>query len=443
MVLQRSLAVGLLIFAGFTGFFVYSNSTEAEPQFPFQYGLDLVGGSHLVYVADTSAVPEGEEDDAMQVLRDVIERRVNVFGVSEPLVQREQSSIVTGEREERLIVELPGVTDTAEAVAAIGQTPLLEFKLVRFESEDPSSSLLTPTYEDTGLTGRFLARATLQFGQTHSGGLSNEPVIVLEFNSEGGERFETLTTENVGEQLAVFLDGALVTDPVIREPIPGGEATITGDFTPEEAREIVRNLNFGALPLPIELVSTQTVGATLGANTLSKGVEAAGIGLVLVAFFLLLWYRLPGLVAVVSLGLYLLIMLALFMLIPVTLTAAGIAGFILSLGMAVDANILIFERMREELESEKALPEAVASGFTRAWSAIRDGNITSLMTAVVLFWLGTSFVQGFAVTFGLGVLISMFSAVVVSRTLLLVLSSFVRSRKAVRMCFGSGIKFDL
>jgi len=334
-------------------------------------------------------------DNAMQSLRDVIERRVNIFGVSEPLVQVEQGGLsAQAGGEQRLIVELPGVTDVDEAVKQLGETPLLEFKLltgdlstIDVSDQQALADLdINNFYTDTGLTGRFLKNARLQFGQGGQQGLSSDPVVTLEFDSTGADLFEKITTEHVGEVLAVFLDGVPITQPVIQGPIIGGQAVITGDFTPEEARELARNLNFGALPVPIELIGTQTIGAALGKNILDRGLYAGAWGLGLVALFMIFWYRLPGLVSVVSLGIYMAAMLALFKLIPVTLTAAGIAGFILSLGMAVDANVLIFERLKEELTAGLDLNEAIKNGFSRAWLSIRDGNVTSIFTAIILFY---------------------------------------------------------
>jgi len=419
----------VLLLGGLIGYFIYATSVDPNSSHPFKLGLDLAGGSHLVYEADVSDVPEREVGEAMSTLRDVIERRVNIFGVSEPIVQVQSSSVVAEEERHRLVVELPGVTDVSEATAEIGKTPLLEFKLVNPQAVNPSfegelaegtsTGSTSDRYIDTQLTGRFLERANLEFGQVHGGGLSNEPVVRVEFNNEGSELFEQITSEHTGEQLAIFLDGRSVSEPVIREPIRGGIATISGNFTAEEARELVRNLNFGALPVPIELQSTQTIGASLGQEVLDKGARAGVIGLGLVIAFMLVWYRLPEIVATLALFIYIASMLALFKLIPVTLTAAGLAGFVLSIGMAVDANVLVFERMKEEYRNGLRSREAARIGFKRAWTAIRDGNVTSILSAIILFWFGTSIVKGFALVFGMGVLVSMITALAVTRTLLL------------------------
>jgi len=419
----------VLVLGALLGWFIATSNTDTS-RFPFRLGLDLAGGTHLVYQADTSAVAPGDVNDAMASLREVVERRTNLFGVSEPVVQTEE----TFSGDNGLVVELPGVTDLDEAVRVIGETPLLEFKL-----QGATGEAGTAIFVDTGLTGRFVERAQLNFGQSHSGGVSNEPVVILHFNSEGSDLFEDLTREHVGEVLAIFLDGQPISLPVIQDVIPGGVATISGNFTPEEARDLVRDLNFGALPVPISLLSSSSIGPSLGVETLNAGVIAGLIGFALVALFMLVWYRVPGVVAVLALSMYGVIVLSLFKLIPVTLTAAGIAAFILSIGMAVDANILIFERMKEELKGGKPLDEAIQEGFKRAWPSIRDSNLSSLISAFVLFWFGTTLIKGFALVFALGVITSMLSAITISRTLLLALA-FDWTRSRARFLFGSGIK---
>lgn len=408
----------------------YATGIWGAPNVPFKYGLDLAGGTHLLYKADTSQV-QGDPEDAMDSLREVVERRVNIFGVSEPLVQTEKGGVEGNEH--RLIVELPGVSNLSDAVRAIGSTPVLEFKL---QQNLGTSSV---AYIDTGLTGRLLSRATLEFATTATGGVSNEPVIVINFNTEGAELFRKITSENVGQVLAIFLDGTPISTPVIQEAIPNGTATITGRFTPEEAKQLVRDLNFGALPVPVELVSSQSVGPSLGQTALAQSVMAGVWGFALVALFLIVWYRLPGVVAVFALLMYVAISLAVFKLIPVTLTVAGLAAFILSIGMAVDANILIFERTKEELEAGKALPVAIKEGFARAWSSIRDSNLSSIITGIILFWFGgTAVIKGFALVFVIGVLISMFTATTATRTFLMALG--LAHSKAANFLFGHGFK---
>lgn len=417
-----------------------------------------------MYEADVSEALPQEVPELMAVLRTVIERRVNSLGTEENAVYLEQSSFVTGEPQQRLIVELPGVTDVSAAVAEIGRTPLLEFKLVSTEAQLAQQQILNEAsalpeeeldaealteqliavgdiYLDTGLTGRYLESAALEFAGGQGGQLANEPIVSIRFNREGAQLFEQITRDNVGQQLAIFLDGEMVSSPRINEAISGGSAVISGGFNPEEARELAQNLNFGALPVPITLVNTQTVGATLGAEVLERGMVAGAVGLAAVVLFLVLWYRIAGLVAGVALLMYIILMLALFQLIPVTLTAAGLAGFILSLGIAVDANVLVFERFQEEFRSGKRSRAAAQEGFARAWSAIRDGNVTSILSAIILFWFGTSLVKGFALVFGLGVIVSMVSALVLTRTMLMALPDVAERDGGVwAWLFGAGIR---
>jgi preprotein translocase subunit SecD len=431
-------ALAILILGILLGWYVYSSQVNGTRQ--FRLGLDLSGGTQLLYRADTSAI-SGDEEESLDALRETIERRVNLFGVAEPIVQREKGSSIAGEGEERLIIELPGVTDANEAIRQIGETPVLEFRMLNENASTTAQGSLELDADDLFgpaiLTGRHISRAELQFGQ--AGGLANEPVVVIHFNAEGRDIFAQTTRDNVGQVFGIFLDGVPISTPVINEAIPDGTAVISGSFSPDAARELVRNLNFGALPVPIELVSTQTVSGTLGGEAVRDGVMAGLIGFAAVALFMILWYRLPGFIAILALSIYIIISLALFKLIPVTLTAAGIAAFILSIGMAVDANVLIFARMREELKKGKATEEAIHDGFARAWLSIRDSNISSIITAIILFWFGTSIIQGFALVFGLGVVISMFTAITVSRTLLLAIGS-KGGNAFTRFLFGSGVK---
>jgi len=391
----------------------------------------------LVYEADTSELPEAEIAGAMSSLSEVVERRVNLFGVSEPLVQVEEGGTV-GKKEHRLIVELPGVTDIQEAVNLIGKTPTLEFRLVKAGADAMSEEQKkTATYDDifapAELTGRYLKHAQIEFNQT-----TFEPYVAIQFNDEGAKLFGKITKENVGKIVAIFLDGEPISTPVVQQEITSGNAQITGDFTVEEARTLVRDLNFGALPLPITLISTQTIGASLGKGALDASLYAGLWAFIIVGLFLILWYRIPGLISVIALVIYTAINLALFKLIPVTLTSAGIAGFVLSIGMAVDANILIFERMKEELKRGRELPEAIKEGFHRAWLSIRDSNSSSIITAVILYYFAsTPVVKGFALVFLLGVLSSMFSAITASRTLLLAVGARGEG-KISKFLFNSG-----
>lgn len=421
----------------------YENQSAFFKKYSFRLGLDLSGGSHLVYKADVSAVADGEVGASMDALRDIIERRVNLFGVSEPVVQVQHSSLVSGSPEQ-LIIDLPGVTDVAQAIEMIGQTPLLEFKVER-PGDQPitlksgpdgkidEAALQNSQFISTELTGRYLKRASVEFNPT-----TQEPTILLQFDDTGTKLFLDITKNNIGKSVAIFLDGAVISTPVVREVIPDGQAVISGNFTPAEAKTLVGRLNSGALPVPITLLSTQTIGATLGGTALYAGVKAAVVGFLLVALFLILWYRLPGLVAAIALCIFISIILALFKLMPVTLTAAGIAGFIISIGIAVDANVLIFERVKEELRGGKTIHAAVTAGFSRAWLAIRDSNISNIITALILFWFGTSLIKGFALTLGMGVLVSLFSAITVTRIFLRALL-FIGEGKVARFLLSSGL----
>lgn len=605
----------------------------------FRLGLDLQGGTHLVYEADMSEVGSGEELDALEGVKDVVERRVNAFGVSEPVVQT-----TTSGGSYRVIIELAGVLDVNEAITLIGETPILEFKkpsndpsrelneeelaelellreadtaaaqlvldraldgedfaaladefsldeyskaeggdmgwlsatnqyygilardleevgtrdgqvhdelvesidglnvvyleeskeaedfesshilicfegktgctversaldaslvignlkdqataenfaeLARANSDDGSnaenggylgwhgpgefvpafeievygmdvgeisdvvetefgyhliiktdsspitaykvSRILMPyasatdivppdPWKNTELSGRHLTRANVDFDPT-----SGQPHVVLHFNSEGDELFGQLTETHVGQQIAIFLDGEVITAPRVQQAIYGGQAVITGSFTIEEAKLLAQRLNAGALPVPLNLMSQQTVGPALGQISLSKSIMAALIGFLFVGLYMMVYYRLPGLLAVIALIMYAVFNLAFYKLLGVTITLAGIAGFILSLGIAVDANVLIFERFREELKSGRDILGAIDEGFRRAWTSIRDGNITTLIAAAILFWFSTSFIKGFALTLAIGILLSMFTAITVTRVYLRLISSW-------------------
>ncbi len=447
---KRVVALLILVLGLAAGYFVFGSYAKvsgkplATPaffsKFPFRLGLDLSGGSHLEYKADISKVASNEVGEAMASLRDVIERRVNLFGVSEPLVQVQHGNFAT-QGEERLLVDLPGITDTEKAIAMIGQTPLLEFKVQDPNQKeqklvvdasgnvtmDPNSGWLP-----TELTGRQLSKAQLQFDQT-----TGSPTISLVFNTEGAKLFAEITKANIGKPVAIFLDGAPISTPVVQQEITGGEAQITGSFTPLQAKQLVGRLNSGALPVPISLVSTQTIGPSLGAEAAHAGVFAGIVGFLAIAAFLIFWYRFPGLLATLALAMYVVITLVLYKLVPVTLTAAGIAGFIISIGIAVDANVLIFERIKEEIGAGHSVRDAVREGFARAWLSIRDSNISTFITAVILFWFGTSLIKGFALTLMIGVVISLISAIAITRVFLLAVG-VEKSNAVTRFLFGSG-----
>ncbi len=573
--------VGILILAFFAVLLSYPKGPNwIRKEVKLHLGLDLAGGAHLVYQADVAHIPAGDRELAIEGTRDVIERRVNAFGIGEPVVQTN----VNGESY-RIIVELPGVTDITEAIKRIGETPVLEFKeqgeqpspiplsvqekakrevfneaakeraeeilkkavnlddagfakLADEFSEDPGNKAadgkqaggdlgfhkkgsFVPEFEDilfeklkdgetypefvqtqfgyhiirrvasrsaskvdassldietkgggklkvedvtnkegepaeekevqgrhillitqslepeippydpwknTELSGKQLKRASVQFQQS-----SNAPQISLQFNTEGADLFEQLTARNVDKPIAIFLDGEVLSAPRVQQKITGGQAVITGTFTLGEAELLAKRLNSGALPVPVSLVSQQKVGASLGKISIEKSFLAGLIGFLFVAFFMILYYRLPGILAVIALGLYGMIMLALFKLIPVVMTLSGIAGFIFSIGIAVDANVLIFERIKEEVRNGKPLGSAIDEGFSRAWSSIRDSNVSSLITAFVLIWLGTGLIKGFAITLSIGILVSMFSAISVTRVFLKVV---VQSTKKSRWLWG-------
>jgi protein-export membrane protein SecD len=426
----RIFALLVFVVAAMAGFFnvlEYTRFADSSWTRPFRLGLDLQGGAHLVYNADVGAIPSGDANEAMQGLRDVIERRINAFGVSEPVVQTEKSG-----SQNRLIVELAGVFDINQAIQAIGETPFLEFRILP-PGLSESATTTFASFVPTPLNGRYLKRAVLNFDQT-----SSFPSIGLEFNSEGSALFEKLTESQVGKPLAIFLDGVPLSAPVVREKISGGQAQITGDFSVDDARQLVRRLNAGALPVPISLISQQSVQSTLGSEALLRSLRAGVYGTIAVMIFMIGWYRLPGLIAVLALGVYSSLVLALFKVIPVTLSSAGIAGFILSIGMAVDANILIFERMKEELREGKSLDVAMTEGFRRAWTSIRDSNVSSLITSVILYYFGTSVVRGFALTLFIGIVVSMFTAITASRLFLRSLPHGGVGR-ITRFFFGSGI----
>lgn len=411
----------LLILGAFCVGFIFPDYVPIPrfPHTPFKLGLDLQGGLHLVYQADLTNVSPSDVNTVMDGLRDRIERRVNLFGVAEPSIQLEGNGDVR-----RLIVELAGIQSPEQAIALIGQTPYLEFKETKLNYQDivaknqkavetGDRSQLEDPFNSTGLTGGYLKRADIQLDS-----VTQRPSISLQFNDQGAKMFEDITARNVGKPLAIFLDGSLLQAPTVQEKITGGKAQITGQFTIDEVQKIVRNLNDGALPVPISIISQEQVGATLGMASLEQSLYAGIIGFLAVVVFMILIYRIPGLMASLAVFLYIAVMLALFKFIPITLTLAGIAGFILSVGMAVDANVLIFARMREELQGGRDLRSALEEGFKRAWPSIRDGNVTTLMVALVLFWFGSSFVKGFAVTLSLGILLSMFSAIVATRTMM-------------------------
>ena len=367
---------------------------------PTKLGLDLVGGSRLVLEAQTTDTIQQITPEMMTSLHYAIENRVNKLGVSETVVQR------TGEK--RLIVEIPDVSDLSQAKAYLGETAELEFKA---PVRNASGEIIG--WESTGLTGKDLKKA-----MPSSTGSMVQPVVALEFNLEGTKKFADLTKKLYKQPMAIFFNGELQSSPVIQDVITSGNAVISGGeggFSAKEVQQMVDLLNAGALPVPAKIIEENTVGPTLGADSIAKSKMAGALGLGFVMIFMLAYYRAPGMIANVALMVYGLILFALFKAIPVTLTLAGIAGFILSVGMAVDANILIFERTKEELKAGRTLFTAINSGFDRAWTSIFDSNMTTIITCIILYCFGTSIVKGFALTLAIGVMVSMFTAITVTK----------------------------
>jgi SecD/SecF fusion protein len=382
-------------------------------------GLDLQGGTRLVLQGDMTGVPEAERDQRIRGAQHIIERRVNAFGVAEPIVQ------TVGQ--DRVLVELAGIRDIEQAKSLIGKTARLDFREDLNYPNSPPDWVIAKARgvdgQEKELTGEYFRNAEVSFDQR-----TRAPQILFHFNDEGARMFGELTTRLVGKPLGIFLDNQVLTDPIVREPITGGDGTITGRFTLQEVKDLVVQLNAGALPVPVQIVEERTVDATLGGDSVRKSVVAGELGLLVIAAFMIALYRVPGVMAVLALAVYTLVTLALFKLWPVTLTLAGIAGFILSIGMAVDANILVFERMREELRAGKTVFNAMEVGFQRAWPSIRDSNVSTLLTCAILYWFGSNFgasiIVGFAVTLALGVLVSMFSAIFVTRSFLRALANW-------------------
>ncbi len=533
---------GIVLLAVVCGLFSYPQVVSKIPaaynffnKAKLNLGLDLQGGFHLEYKADVSNIEVSKVAEAMQGAQTVIERRVNAFGVGEPLVQVSKSG-----NENRIVVELPGIKDIEEAKSKIKDAPLLEFKevgpvsqeiqqmfdqlntqskekaqkildevkkggdfaqLAKDNSEDTASKdnggdlsfISKPSdygtafdevafggklksgeinadlvetdrglfiikfvengsgdnegkvhvamiafaikdpyqydqfkYQATGLTGKNLKSAAAQYSNGQGLG---EPEVALQFDDEGTKLFADLTKKNLGKQIAIFLDGELQIAPTVQVEITNGQAVITGGYTFKEAKDIADRLNQGALPVPLTLVGQQSVEATLGADSLKSILMAGAIGLAAVVVFMLIFYRFLGLVASIALLIYTVLMVAIFKLTGITLTLSGIAGFVLSIGMAVDANILIFERTKEEIRGGRTIANSLEEGFKRAWTSIRDGNISSLLTAGILYLMGTGFVKGFAAALFIGVVVSMFTAVVITRTMLkVIISDWIHGR---------------
>ena len=380
--------------------FVYPKNWGAK-MLPWRLGLDLVGGTHLVYQIDLSKVAITDQPSVVAGLRDVIEKRVNLFGVSEPQVYIAQNGSTA-----QLDVDLAGVKNVTDAISQIGETPLLIFAEVQ---QNGTSTQYVPT----NLTGQYITGAQLTFNQT-----TGAPQVQVQFNNQGTDIFGRITAANIGKPLAIFLDGNLIEAPTVNEAITGGSALITGNFTVNSAKTLVERFNAGALPAPITLVNQQTVSATLGNNSLKEVIFAAILGTILIILFMLLYYRLFGFFAACALIIYIALTLGVFKLVGITMSLSGIAGFVLTIGMAVDANILTFERIKEEQKRGLPRTSAVEEGFRRAWPSIRDSNTSTIITAVILYYFTSSFVQGFALTLLIGVIVSLFSAITTTRLFL-------------------------
>jgi preprotein translocase subunit SecD len=437
----------ILFLTVFSALFVFGEFLKIGPSFfrkPFSFGLDLKGGSRIIYEPDLTRIPPSERMGAIEGARDVIERRIetkeNIFGTASEV----QVTVVKSGEKYRIVVELPGIEDVKKAIEKIGETPLLEFKeenpdyWSHLESSSTSTELEAATttnellnlepWKYTGIDGSKLKTAGISFDQT-----TGAPQVFLEFNEEGTKLFEEVTKRNVGKPLAIFLDGKSIIDtngdgvidendlyaPVVKEPITTGHAVISGKMTIDEAKILAQRLKNGALPVALgEPVYQKTIGPTLGIVSLKGSLKALVFGFLLILLFMVFYYRLPGIIAGFVLIIYLLIVATLIKAIPVTLTLAGVGGMILSLATAVDGNILIFERLKEELREEKPFSLAIEEAFSRTWSAIRDANITNLIVAFLMYFMGTSFIKAFALTLALGVFVSIFSSMFITRVFL-------------------------
>jgi len=408
-----SLFILVLILTVLAVFFVYPKAPIGgyiSQYMPWKLGLDLVGGSYLVYEVDMSNIASADKDSVINGLRDVIEKRVNLFGVAEPRITTSRA----GENY-RLNVELAGIKDVKEAINQIGETPFLQFAEVT-EVEIPATATTSAAqaqqFIPTELNGRYIKGAQLALSDL------GMPLVSIEFNAEGAKLFEELTRKNIGKPLAIFLDNNLISAPRVDEAIAGGRAQITGINDAKEAKLLVERFNAGALPAPIKLINQQTVSASLGQDSLQKTIWAGLLGTLAVMLFMVLYYHGLGFFSSIALFIYIALTLGIFKLFSVTMSLAGIAGFVLSIGMAVDANVLIFERTKEEMKKGLQRITSLDEGFRRAWTSIRDSNLTTILTTIILYNFTSGFVKGFALTLLIGVLVSMFTAITITRNLL-------------------------
>lgn len=389
-----------------------------KKEFVTKYGLDLKGGSHLVFETDTSKLLSSDIPDALNSSKDIIERRINFFGASEPIVQ----TIKAGDKY-RIIVELPGIKDTDKAVSLIGQTANLNFREeIKLNIPNMGTEAANRIYfnPESKLKGADIKKATVTFDQN-----TGKPQVALSFSEKGAKIFGDLTTKNVQRPIGIFLDDSLLSAPTVQQPILDGNAVITGQYTTDQARQLAVAINSGALPVPIKLIEQRTIGPTLGAVEIQKSIYAGMIGLIAVALFMVLNYGGLGLIACTGLIIYGLLSFALFRLFSITLTLSGVAGFILSIGMAVDSNILIFERIKEEKRKGRSHLASIQLGFGRAIDAIKDANVTTLLVAFILynplnweFFPQLGLIKGFALTLAIGVIVSLFTGVVITKRLI-------------------------
>ncbi len=398
---------------------------KIKKNFEFKLGLDLQGGSRLTYKVDLKNIKKENRESAFESVRNVIDRRVNFFGVTEPTIQ----NLKVGD-EYRVIVELPGTTNVVEAQNLIGKTAQLSFWEGTDQKPATSSSflinnlslILGSSPRMTSLSGKDLTSSSVSFDSN-----TGKPQVQLNFTPEGANKFASITKKNVGKPIVIVLDQEIVEAPRVNEPILNGNAVISGGFTVPSANNLKIQLNAGALPAPLEIIAQSTIGPSLGINSLKRSIVGGILGFISICIFMIFLYKKEGILACFALIIYILTVLFIFQLIPVTLTLAGFAGFILSIGMAVDANILIFERMKEERRIGKPQSIVVKLGFARAWSSIRDSNISSLITCFILFEFGSGIIRGFAFTLAIGILVSMFSAIMVTRSLILVFDNKEKS----------------
>lgn len=385
-----------------------------------QLGLDLIGGTELVYEANLSASSDKIKD--LNNLVSVFRQRIDQLGVAEPNIQTSGSN--------KVIIELPGIKEINQAIAKIGATYELNFMEEGTEQDGvqlgdyyDNEYLYPKFWKKTDLSGRELLSSEATF-ENSTNSVDSKPVVSIQFNNSGKEKFKEITRRNLQKQVAIVLDNRIVSAPTVQTEIVDGRAIITGSRDIKEAQKLAKRLNEGMLPVPVKLAAQKNVGATLGQDSFKKSAVAGILGLFLIALFMIIYYKLSGFIAVLALLIYAILTMALYKVIPVTLTLAGVAGFILSIGMAIDANILIFERMREEIAAGKLIGLSIVDGFKRAWSSVRDSNFSSLITCLILYYTsGSGPVRGFALTLGLGIIVSLFTAITVTRTIMLLLAN--------------------